>query len=363
MSTVAHGALDYGELARLGLAPDDVLDFSSNINPFGPPEALVKALRNRLSASLLARYPDRECLAVRERLAALHGLSPAQILVGNGSADLIALLMQTVARGKRVAVLAPTFGEYAHAAALAGATVHLVPRPGWQHHPDGTFARAPSDTIADCAARLAALAPDIVVLCNPNNPTGDLLTPDALARLRHAAPSALWVFDAAYEPFCDALAQPATPDAHTIVLHSLTKDFALAGIRLGYLLAPPDIVARLYAAQPPWNVNALAQQSALLALEMLDWRTQTIAALLVERRRVEKGLRVQGWMPYPTTTNFLLLPVGNGTHMRRRLLTHGILVRDATSFGLPHCIRIAVRRPAENDRLLACLGSPASQNA
>lgn len=362
MSTVAHGAFDYAELARLGLTPDDLLDFSSNINPFGPPADLVDGVRHALSASLLARYPDRECLAVRERLATLHGLSPAHILVGNGSADLIALLMQVLAQGKRVAVLAPTFGEYAHAAALAGATVHRVPRPGWQRSPDGTFVRAPHDTIADCAARLSALAPDIVVLCNPNNPTGDYLPPDVLNTLRRALPAALWVLDAAYEPFCDALAHPATPDAQTIVLHSLTKDFALAGIRLGYLLAPPDIVARLYAAQPPWNVNALAQQAALLALNMLDWRAETIAALLAERRRVENILQAHGWTPYPTTTNFLLLPVGNGAHMRQRLLAHGLLVRDATSFGLPHCIRIAVRRSHENDRLLACLGSPASHN-
>lgn len=358
MSTVAHGALDYGELARLGLTPNDVLDFSSNINPFGPPPALVAALREALSAPLLARYPDRECLAVRRRLAALHGVSPAHVLVGNGSADLIALLMQVLARGKRVAVLAPTFGEYAHAAALAGATVHVVPRPGWRMTTNATFTPAPDEGVDACAKRLAALAPDIVVLCNPNNPTGDYLPPAALAHLRQAVPHALWLLDAAYEAFCDSLSQPAAPSAHTIVLHSLTKDFALAGLRLGYLLAPPDIVARLYAAQPPWNVNALAQHAALLALDALDWRAHTVADLLAERRRVEAHLRAVGWSPYPTTTNFLLLPVGNGARMRQRLLAHGLLVRDAASFGLPHCIRIAVRRPEENDRLLAHLGSP-----
>ncbi|MCZ7570890.1 MAG: aminotransferase class I/II-fold pyridoxal phosphate-dependent enzyme [Ardenticatenaceae bacterium] len=342
MSVVHHGALDYAELAALGLSPESVADFSSNCNPFGPPPGVEAALR-ALPPSALARYPDRDCLALRERLAALHALEPAWICIGNGSAELIWALARALLKpGALAAILGPTFGEYAAASAACGARV----TPVEMFRLNGTTGtRAPI---------LAPHAASVVWLCNPNNPTGHLLSPRDLAALREEFPSAIFVIDEAYLAFVPG-ACAARPAGRTVILRSLTKDFGMAGLRLGYLLAPPPLIARVRGLLPPWNIGAPAQAAGLAALDALEWHATTMAQIRAESERLRAALRAQGWRLHAGAAHFFLLSAGDGATLRARLLAHKLVVRDCASFGLPAWVRIAPQVPALNDRLIAAL--------
>jgi histidinol-phosphate aminotransferase len=355
-STSIHGTPDYAELADLGLRPEEVIYFSSNINPYGPPPTVVEAVRDYISRATLSRYPDSLSLALRQKLAHHYDLPTSAILVGNGTADLIWLIAHRFAPNKQVAILAPTFSEYADGVVMAGGHPTEIVLPGWQRIGQRRYAPSPISLEQSCDA-LAAASPWLVFLCNPNNPTGEYLSPEEVRQLREAAPDALWVVDEAYSAFT---AEPWSAsrwvmDGGLIVLHSMTKDFALGGLRLGYLLASPYLVEQLQAVQPPWNVNGLAQFAGEAALDELAWRRQTLAQLRHDLADLRRSLIGCGYAPCETTTNYVMLPVGDAASIRAALLKERMIVRDCTSFGLPEYIRIAVQRTEENQRLLSVL--------
>lgn len=361
-STSIHGTPDYAELADLGLKPEEVIYFSSNINPYGPPPSVVEALRDSISRKTLARYPDSLVLALRQKLARHHDLPAGAVLVGNGTADLIWLICHRFAPNKQVAILAPTFSEYADGVVMAGGHPTEIVFPGWQRIAPGRYAPGSTSLQQVCDA-LRAAAPWMVFLCNPNNPTGEYLSPAALRQLRAAAPHALWVVDEAYTAFTDEpwSASQWVMEGGLIVLHSMTKDFALGGLRLGYLLASPYLVEQLQNVQPPWNVNGLAQFAGEISLDELVWRRQTMAQLRRDLAAMQTELRAHGYAPCETATNYFLLPVGNARETRSQLLAQRLVVRDCTSFGLPEYIRIAVQLPEENRSLLDVLCQPKAQ--
>lgn len=351
-----HGTLDYSELRTLGLRPEELTHFSSNINPFGPPPSAVAALQAAISAEMVARYPDRLCLDLREELARYHNLTADSILVGNGSADLIWLVGLLYLQRRRVAILGPTFGEYRNISQVMQAEIHELPHPGWIGN-GLTYTPAPT-TIEDVTLALHELNPEVIFICNPNNPTGTYLGPDDMDTLYAAAPRALWIIDEAYAEFM----QPAVTTVgwiergNWIVLRSMTKDFALGGLRLGYLVGPPALVKTLQTTQPPWNVNTFAQLAGLVSLrEGIEWRDETIAKLLVETASLQNELRVLGFQPRPTKVSYFLVPVESPVKLRRALLEHRLVIRDCTSFGLPNFIRLATQLPQANQRLLAAL--------
>lgn len=348
---VEHGALDFAELERLGLNPDDVLDFSVNSNPFGP----SPLVREAIARTPLQRYPDRESLALRRALGEKLDVAIEQILVGNGSAELIQLAASAFLRPANSAlVLGPTFGEYARAARLAGAQVvtekHFI-----------TEITKSTEKIEKKALEISALSVgsvvdsyfQVVFLCNPNNPTGQCLPDGVLATWASAHPETIFIVDEAYLPFVpDMPSALALNAANILVLRSMTKDHALAGLGLGYAVGPAHLIARLTSLRPPWNVNALAQAAGLAALQDEAHLAQTLAQLRHEKDLLVCGLRALGYSPLPSQTHFFLLSVGDGAAFRRALLTRGMLVRDCASFGLPGYVRIAPQRPAENLRLL-----------
>jgi L-threonine-O-3-phosphate decarboxylase len=340
-----HGSLDFGELQSLGLRPDDVLDFSANVNPYGPPDAV----REALAGVPLDRYPDRDCLALRAALAEALGVPPDRVLPGNGAAELIWLAALAFVRpGDRALVLEPTFGEYARAARLLGARV--------------TTCRARERTAfvpsaPEVGRHLEALRPRVVFLCNPNNPTGAVLAPEVVAAWALAHPRALFVVDEAYLPFAPGLGSALDGAAENVlVLRSLTKDCGLAGLRLGYAVGPQRLIDALRRAQPPWSVNALAQAAGVAALRDPGHRQSSLERLARAKQELVAGLARLGLTPLASTTHFFLLRVGDGASFRLALLRRGILVRDCASFGLPAHVRIAARRPEENERLLAAVG-------
>ena len=364
-TTSIHGTPDYAELDALGLDPSEVIYFSSNINPYGPPASVVEAVHDEISRSFLARYPDSRSQRLREKIGAYHGLPPDAVLVGNGTADLIWLLAHAYGYQRQAAILSPTFSEYADGVIMAGGHPNHLLLPGWQRISRRRF--APGGTmLAHTRQALESAAPWLVFICNPNNPTGEYLSPGELRYLWEGAPDALWVVDEAYAEFTEdpwSAAQwvmSATNGRRArgpgwVVLRSMTKDFALGGLRLGYLLAPPSIIERLQAVQPPWSVNGVAQLAGLVALDEMSWREETTARLRKDVRALQEGLRACGYAPLPTTVSYFLVPVGDAKSMRDRLIAARMFVRDCTSFGLPDHIRIAARPLHENASLLEAM--------
>ncbi|MFI5266227.1 MAG: pyridoxal phosphate-dependent aminotransferase [Chloroflexota bacterium] len=324
MGLTVHGGLDYAELRELGIAPEEVLDFSVNTNPAPIPDELRRVI---VSADV-STYPDSQCWQLREAAAEAYGVRPEQVIAGNGSSELIWLIgLAFLEPGDRVLVRQPTFGEYEAAARIHRAEVRRYDGPLPEGHAKVTF------------------------ICNPNNPTGDYAP---LVDL----PGGLVIVDEAYTDFVPGrptLIGPDMPD-NLMVLRSFTKFSALAGLRLGLAFGQPPLIEALRRVKPPWNVNAVAQAAGEYALRHhellpdLHW-------LLAARQALVEGLRRLGLRPLPTDCNFFLTPVGEARELRRKLLAQRCLVRDCTSFGLPDHVRIAVRTPEENRRLLAAFES------
>jgi len=345
-SLAQHGALDYAELARLGLDPDAVLDFSVNSNPYGPSAAVKRAL----AYIPLDRYPDREALALRCALADRLGLSPTQVVVGNGTAELLWLVALAFVRaGDRVLVVGPTFGEYHRVACLMGARVGV-----WAARPEQGFSVEPQEV----ARLLQQSAPRLAFVCHPNNPTGRTLPTEVIPAWANAQPQTLFVVDEAYLAFAPGLCSALDAGAdNVLVLRSMTKDYALAGLRLGYAVGHPSVIAALGQVRPAWNVNAMAQAAGVAALSDEAHVQESLAALGRAKDELVTALGSLGLAPLPSAVHFFLMHAGDGRAFRQALLEKGILVRDCASFGLPTYVRIATRRPEENAKLLAAISA------
>lgn len=331
IAPVAHGSAAAAELGAAGLSLADVLDFSVNTNPLGPAPSVLAAVRQ----TDWSRYPGDDDAPLRHRIAAHCGVDVHAVALGNGSAELLWLLaLAVLSPGDRVAVLGPTFGEYVRAAQVVGAQVQQVPEPH-------------------------GLAADtrVLVVCNPNNPTGRYLAQADVARLLDEAPERLLVLDEAYAAFAPArwASEPLLARyPNLVILRSMTKDHAVPGLRLGYLLASPEVASAVEAVRPPWSVNAGALRAGLAALEAPAQAHLARGVEEVQQARalLTSGLRQLGYELLPSAANFVLVRVGDATAFRRRLLRRGLVVRDCTSFGLPAHVRIACRRPDECQRLL-----------
>jgi histidinol-phosphate aminotransferase len=339
-----HGALDYAELQDLGLDPGQVLDFSVNGNPFGA----SPQVRRALGEVPLERYPDREAWALRRALGRRLGLSPDELVVGNGSAELLWLVASAFLQpGDRVVTIGPTFGEYARVAALMGAAVH-----SWTARAALGFWVMPDEV----EILLRQAEPRLVFLCNPNNPTGVPLPVEALSGWTARHPHTLFVADEAYAFFAPGFRSALTTRApNVLVLRSMTKDYALAGLRLGYAAGPRPVVTAISRTRPAWNVNAFAQAAGLAALADEAHQQACLGALLAAKATLVADLEKVGLAPLPSAVHFFLVQVGDAAAFRRALLRQGILVRDCTSFGLPEYVRIATRRPEENARLIGAV--------
>ena len=229
-----------------------------------------------------------------------------------------------------------------------------APRWRWLRPPPSAGFAFPAEAVTRA---LAAAPTRVLFLCHPNNPTGQLLPLARLAAWSKAHPHTLFVVDESYLPFAEAA--PSALDLHRtniLVIRSMTKAYGLAGLRLGYAVGAAPIIDALRRAQPPWSVNAPAQAAGRAALAQTAALAPTLHQLRQHARDLQTALRAQGWRPLPSDVHFFLLPVDDARAVRAALLPRGLIVRDATSFGLPGHIRIAARTPAENQRLAAALG-------
>jgi histidinol-phosphate aminotransferase len=339
-----HGALDFAELERLGIQPDDVLDFSVNSNPFGASPKVWDAIRQ----TPLERYPDRESIALRRALSQRLDIPLEQIIIGNGTAELIQLAaFAFLQNGDHALIVEPTFGEYERSVRLMKANVHR-----WRAVSKNGF--IPS--AEKIHKRLSQRNMQVVFICNPNNPTGQVVPHEVLGEWADLFPETLFIVDEAYVAFVDGMKSAISLKRKNIlILRSMTKDYAIAGLRLGYAVGDEAAMNAMKKFRPAWNVNALAQAAGLASLQSEKYISETLEKLRSEKETLVSGLKELGYKPVPSQTNYFLLPVGNGADFRQKLLAHGILVRDCTSFGLPTYVRIATRTAKENAKLLETL--------
>ena len=305
----------------------NVLDFSASINPF-PPSFLWHP-----DLASLGQYPDDSYCELKEQISCTFHRSPQEICVGNGSIELIRVYCSITLKGKKKFFTEPhTFGEYALSAFLAGAH-----RTGISEDSDVSF------------------------ICNPNNPSGILRKKDEMVRRLEESTShgGLLFCDEAFIELADPGQSMADiRDPNLFVLHSLTKSFSVPGIRFGYGFGDPDLIEKIEIARPPWSVNAFAEAYAIQALRHWDELASSRAAIAMEREFLTAEINNLGLIPGPTDANFILVQCGRDVSLLCRCLEQeNILVRDCTSFGLPTCIRIAIRTHEENRIFLEALSA------
>jgi len=347
-----HGGNVFAVARSLGVAPEEIVDFSASINPLGPAPGVREAVADAFDR--LVHYPDNDCTALREALAEGHGLSPEQIIVSNGSTELI-YLMPRLVEGKRALIVAPAFSEYERALELAGWEadfLYLRPREGFRL------------SLEHLAEKLAQGC-DILFFANPGNPAGNVVRPEELEQIvdRAVAAGAFVVIDEAFIDFCEANSAKRLTirTAGSIVLRSLTKFYALPGLRLGYAIASERVISRVAKLREPWSVNTLAQAAGCASLVDAAYWHATIRHAEEERDFLAGALRkIHGLVPHPAAANYLLVEITSGLRsgeLRERLIGERILIRSCGNFmGLDdRFMRLAVRKRDENERLVAAL--------
>jgi threonine-phosphate decarboxylase len=346
-----HGGQVFAAARLQGVAPDRILDFSANINPLGPSPKALQRLRRDLA--LIRFYPDTENRELRGLVANAAGIDRDCILFGNGATPLLHLIPRAL-KPRRAVILEPGFSEYSAALKQEHCQIHrLLLRPETGFHLDR---KALFDTVR--RAR-----PDVLILGNPNNPTGNVVPRRLLSELIDTC-SKRRIYLVLDESFLDFTPHPsraldATKHSRLIVVRSLTKFWALAGLRIGYLVAHKRLVEKLSASLEPWSVNTLASAAAAESLRDQKYRDRTWNLVRRERAFLTKQLAGLGWLePLPSETNFLLVritaPGITSTHLCERLAERNILIRDGSSFpGLGRrYIRLAIRRHSENQWLI-----------
>jgi len=347
--TPEHGGDVYHLARTLGLDLSELLDFSANINPLGFPPGIAGAVQQSLRE--MVHYPDRRCLELRKDLAAYHRLTPEQILVGNGSTELIYLAARAL-KPKQALIVAPAFSEYEHALKVAQVPVEFQ-----------VTTEAQKFTLDQ---PLDPQGTDLVFLANPASPSGALLPPDFLLESAAAldAAGAYLLLDEAFIDFVEeaSLKPHLARFPRVLILRSFTKFFAIPGMRLGYLLAAPEIIKLLAAVQEPWSVGTPAQAAGRACLQDLDYMARSRTLVGQEREFLLQGLSsLPGLQPFPSAVNYLLVkltrPDWTAARLQKELLAHKIVIRDAGNFrGLDErFFRVAVRRREENQRLLNAL--------
>ena len=335
---------------RAGRDRGDIVDFSASINPLGPPEGLRAVLARAMDR--LVHYPDPDAAGVVELFARHCGVTAEQIVAGNGSTEILFAL----ARGcefDRAVIPVPSYADYAAAVRAAGRPCELVPLD------------EAADFALDWPRLLAALRPrDLVMLGQPNNPTGRLLDTEALLAAAASHPQATFVVDEAFAGFVEGYRSPLVgmPPENLILVRSLTKLYAVPGLRLGYAVAWPAAAERIRRHIPPWSVNVLAQEAAACLLADEAFARQTVAFVGHQREWLARELAgLPGLRVYPSAANFLLVRLEQGgpsaAGLAEKLLAEGIAIRtfDRAEHLHGRHFRVAVRTRQENERLCESL--------
>ena len=303
-----------------------ITDYSASINPC-PPETGWKQDINRLKD-----YPDDSYTRLKKEISAHHGVKTENISVGNGSVEIIRSLFKAVLNpGDNVLTERHTFGEYRFSAELAGASC--------SHDPE--------------------VPHRLRVICNPNNPSGEIISGEEIMAIADdcSEKGIMLYVDEAFMDLSDSDESVAGCGYdNVIVSRSLTKSFAVPGLRVGYGIGSPQVIKKIEAVRLPWTVNSLAEDFAISAIRNYDRLEYSRIKIRTERDYLCEGLEKLGLNYQPPSANYILFSTGIlSSELTVKLLEKGFYVRDCTSFGLPRSIRIAVRKREENERLLEAL--------
>lgn len=320
------------------------IKLASNENPLGPSPKALSALEGAIRN--LHRYPDGSCYYLKEKLSERLNVMPEMLVFGNGSNEIIELLVRAFLKPGEEAVMAdPSFAVYPIAVKAAGGTAKTVSLKAFRHD-------------------LTAMAKEItgktriVFIANPNNPTGTIVTSSEFDRFMKDVPKGVIVcVDEAYREFVQTAEFPATLDyvksgRPVVLLRTFSKIYGLAGLRVGYGAAHPDIVGYMNRVRQPFNVNSLAQVAALAALDDDGHLKRTIENNSSGLKYLFKEVKTLGFECVPTQANFFLIKVGQGKAVYDSLLRKGVIVRPMASYNLPEYIRVTVGLPSENRRFI-----------
>ena len=331
------------ETAReLGLKPEEIIKLASNENPLGPSPRAQEAMRDEIAKAHL--YPDGGGYKLRTALAEKHGVEFGNVVLGNGSNEIIELLCHSFLKpGVALIAAEHAFVVYKLMATLFGADYKEVPDPGFVHDLEG---------MAD------AITPEtrLVFIANPNNPTGTLVGQEEIDRFVDRLPDhVVAVFDEAYFEFL-----PDAPDTikhvkagkNVVVMRTFSKAQGLSALRIGYGLAPAPIAGLLNRARQPFNANAIAQAAALAWMQDEEHIAATVENNRIGLEFFQSSFAERGWEFVPSVANFVLVNVGDGDRVFAGLLKKGVIIRAMRGYKLPEWVRISIGTPSQNERCL-----------
>lgn len=337
-----HLAADFPAHERAGF-----LDFSTTVHAYGPPAGVRRALQE----ACVEEYPDPDASAFCTLVARMAGVPLKWVMTGNGSVELLRMIPLAYVRPRDpVLLIGPTFDEYRVGVEVMGGGIHEVrASPETSFRPD----------IPAIVKTIRSVRPRLIFLCNPNNPTGHYLAEAEVCQILHACGEGILVVD---EAFVNFVAEPWPSvrllDAGPIILvRSMTKDYALPGVRLGYALGAPDLLDPLRLVQVPWGVSTFAQEAGMAAFSDEGYLPKVMRAVRRDARSFVNRLRVDGLGAVHGAAHFCLIPVADGDKAAESLRRLGMLVRPCRSFGLKEYIRIGPRRPEENARLTQAIAA------
>jgi histidinol-phosphate aminotransferase len=333
------------------IAAGGIAQLASNESPFGPHAKVVEAIRE--AAGAMNRYPDPDATLLRRRIADRYETEPGRVAVGNGSCEILLAAAEALCEpGAEIVYAWPSFSMYPHLGALTGAREIRVPLAEGEVHD------------LDAMAAEVTSATQLAIVCNPNNPTGTHLPAEQIAAFCERIPSHVTIaLDEAYVEFQADDDPDSTVDLladfpNLVVLRTFSKVYGLAGLRVGFALGSAKVRAAVDAVRQPFSVNALAQAAGAEAILHQDDVEQRVERTLVERVRVEQGLRDLGLSTAETHTNFSWIDLGEAEEagIVAGLAEQSIAVRPGTPLGDSGHIRVSYGTPQENDRFLAVLG-------
>jgi len=336
------------EVAReLGLPADDIIKLASNENPLGPSPLALKAMRQALRAVNL--YPDGNAFYLKHKLAAKLGVTPANLILGNGSNEIIELIGHALlGPDAEVVVSQYCFAVYPIVTALFGSKLVVAPAKDYGH---------------DLDAMLAAITPNtrVVFVANPNNPTGTIASRDALSRFVNAVPpNVLLALDEAYIEFLeeplDLLPEIRSgTKPNLLLMRTFSKIYGLAGLRIGYGIGHPEFIGALEKIRQPFNTNSVAQAGALAALDDTKHVERTQRTNFRGLKFYARSFRKLKLEFVPSAANFILVRVGDGQRVFTEMQKLGVIVRPMGGYQLPEWVRITVGTSKENKRCLEAL--------
>ena len=332
---------------QLGLK--QVIKLASNENPFGPSPKAICALKKSLG--LLNRYPDAQGFYLKERLAKKFGLAANNFILGNGSDELIDVVMKTLLEpDENIVTSETTFLEYEIIAQVLDRQVKKAPLRYFKYD-------------LGAMLRLVDKNTKLVFIANPNNPTGTYVTKYEFEDFLKALPKkVVVVLDEAYDTFIDVDDYPDSLSylkrkENVLILRTFSKAYGLAGLRLGYCIAPAELAAYLERTRQPFNVNLLAQIAGLAALDDRDFLKRTRSLTLAGKNFLYQGLLKLGLVYVPSVANFILVDVKrSGVDVFKAMLKFGVIVRDMQQYGLRNFIRVTIGTPQENSKFIRVLG-------